>query len=303
MEDIEIEAFVEPAEDEPVLSPEMQRAVAAGLQIMADPGVELKQTREPPKRVITRAGRPPIDITSPEVKRMLERMRPRSLAEIKAIKPPQWLIARHIPENSLIALFGRFSTCKSFLAMAWGLSIAAGKPWLGRRVQPGDVFYVSAEGTAGIVIPARIAVPAGGRTPVRLVVVGVVVAEMAAEPFQAVLPGAVAPWRAPPAGGLVGARDAAPAAVAPGADAESGVRPVPGAAVRKAVAGVVAVAAGRAAVAGSGCRRAARQTNRGRQQEYGVQETFSLHGLGQAPGRGPGRFPRPATRRPAPPVL
>jgi hypothetical protein len=151
MEDIEIEAFVEPAEDEPVLSPEMQRAVAAGLQIMADPGVELKQTREPPKRVITRAGRPPIDITSPEVKRMLERMRPRSLAEIKAIKPPQWLIARHIPENSLIALFGRFSTCKSFLAMAWGLSIAAGKPWLGRRVQPGDVFYVSAEGTAGIV--------------------------------------------------------------------------------------------------------------------------------------------------------
>jgi hypothetical protein len=92
-----------------------------------------------------------IDTTSPEVKRMLERLRPRSLAEIAALKPPRWLIARHIPENSLMALFGRFSTCKSFLAISWALSIASGKPWLRRHAQQGHVFYISAEGTAGIV--------------------------------------------------------------------------------------------------------------------------------------------------------
>jgi putative DNA primase/helicase len=134
-----------------VVSPEMQAAIAAGLQVMADPGNEPKQTREAPKRVRPRAGRPVIDTTSLEAKRMLERLRPRSLAEIAALKPPQWLIARHIPENSLIALFGRFSTCKSFLAMSWALSIASGQPWLGRRAQPGHVFYISAEGNAGIV--------------------------------------------------------------------------------------------------------------------------------------------------------
>jgi putative DNA primase/helicase len=139
------------APDQPSEQSEVQASSSNDLIILADPGNEPKQTREPPKRIIPRAGRPPIDITSPETKRMLERLRPRSLAEIAAIKPPQWLLARHIPENSLIALFGRFSTCKSFLAMAWGLSIASGKSWLGRRVQQGHVFYVSAEGNAGIV--------------------------------------------------------------------------------------------------------------------------------------------------------
>src|SRR5262249_2064024 len=91
-----------------------------------------------------------IDVNAPEVQRMLERFRPRSLAEIAALEPPQWLIARHIPENSLIALVGRFSTCKSFLAISWALSIASGKPWLRRRTQQGHVVYISAEGTSGI---------------------------------------------------------------------------------------------------------------------------------------------------------
>jgi hypothetical protein len=148
------EANPQPGDPSPA-DPEVKAAVATGLIIMADPGNEPKQTREPPERVTPRAGRLPVDITSPQVKRMLERLRPRSLAEIAELKPPQWLIARHIPENSLIALFGRFSTCKSFLAMAWGLSIASGKRWLGRSVQQGHVFYVSAEGTSGIDKRAR----------------------------------------------------------------------------------------------------------------------------------------------------
>jgi hypothetical protein len=127
--------------DEPVVtapdqpseqSAEVQASTSNDLIILADPGNQPKQTREPPKRIIPRAGRVPIDITSPEAKRMLERMRPRSLAEIAAIKPPQWIIARHIPENSLIALFGRFSTCKSFLARPGGsVSQPASRGWGG----------------------------------------------------------------------------------------------------------------------------------------------------------------------------
>jgi hypothetical protein len=138
--------------DQPVSidTPDVQAAKAEGMQVMADAGNEPKQTRDAPRRMRPRSGRPPIDVNSPDVKRMLDRLCPRSLAEIATLKPPQWLIARHIPENSLIALFGRFSTCKSFLAISWALSIASGKPWLRRRAQQGDVVYISAEGTSGI---------------------------------------------------------------------------------------------------------------------------------------------------------
>src|SRR6516165_6423170 len=129
---------------------EMQAAIDAGMQVMSDPGNEPKRTRDAPRRMHPREGRPAIDINDPNVKRVLERYRPLSLQEIAQQKPPQWLLARHIPENSLVELFGEFATCKSFLALAWALSIAAGKPWLGQKTQQGHVVYVYAEGTQGL---------------------------------------------------------------------------------------------------------------------------------------------------------
>jgi hypothetical protein len=131
-------------------SEEIQAAIDAVLeQAEAHPGNEPKRTRDAPRKVSPREGRPAVDINDPNVKRVLERYRPLSLQEIAQQKPPQWLLARHIPENSLVELFGEFATCKSFLALAWALSIAAGKPWLGQKVQQGHVVYV-AEGTQGL---------------------------------------------------------------------------------------------------------------------------------------------------------
>jgi hypothetical protein len=167
--------------EEPSISPTMQAAVDAGMQVGAqtilmttDDGFEevtiepdngeaqaaggaeepeagsTFKAKPPPKRIVPRVGRPAIDINAPEVKRVLERYRPLSLQEIAQQKPPQWLLARHIPENSLVELFGEFATGKSFLALDWALSIAAGKPWLGQKVQQGHVVYVYAEGTQGL---------------------------------------------------------------------------------------------------------------------------------------------------------
>ena len=138
------------ATQEPAASPEVAAAKANGMQVMADPGNEPKQTREPPNLVRPRAGRPPIDINSPDAERMLQRFRLMSPQEIAEQKPPQWLVARYIPEDSLIELFGDYGSCKTFLSLAWALHIATGKPWLRRKVQPGHVVYVYAEGTRGL---------------------------------------------------------------------------------------------------------------------------------------------------------
>jgi hypothetical protein len=149
----ETETAPETAElDEPPcgVDPEVQAAIAAGMQIMVDPGIELRQTRAVPQLLHPRVGRKAIDINDPNMRRMLERYRPLSLHEIAQQKPPQWLIARYIPEASLVELFGEFASCKSFLALDWAFCIAAGKPWLGRKVQQGHVVYIYAEGTQGL---------------------------------------------------------------------------------------------------------------------------------------------------------
>jgi AAA domain len=135
---------------EPVVSPEMQAALAAGMQVMADPGNEPRLTREPPQRRRPLFGRPMLDVNDPKTRLMLDRYRPLSLHEIAKQKSPQWLISRHIPEKSLVELFGEYASCKSFLALSWAFSIASGKPWLGRKVQQGHVIYVYAEGTLGL---------------------------------------------------------------------------------------------------------------------------------------------------------
>jgi hypothetical protein len=134
----------------PTASPEAQAAIPEGMTVMADPGNAPRQTREPPRHRLPLFGSQIRDINDPTVRRMLDRFRPLSLHEIAKQKPPAWLVSRYIPENSIVELFGEYAGCKSFLAIDWSLSIAAGKPWLGRKVQQGHVIYVYAEGTQGL---------------------------------------------------------------------------------------------------------------------------------------------------------
>ncbi len=62
----------------------------------------------------------------------------------------EWLISGVLPAGGLAVLFGEPGGGKSFLAIGWALSIAAGVPWLGRNVKAGCVIYVYAEGATGL---------------------------------------------------------------------------------------------------------------------------------------------------------
>ena len=73
-----------------------------------------------------------------------------SIDDLAHRKPVEWLIEGMVPESSYASIVGDAGTMKSFVAIAWGLSIAHGVPWLGRPVKQGRVVYVAAEGQAGL---------------------------------------------------------------------------------------------------------------------------------------------------------
>jgi hypothetical protein len=62
---------------------------------------------------------------------------------------PAWLIDGLLPEGFSV-LYSAPEMFKTFLAIDWALSIAAGLPWHGREVQQGFVVYIAAEGRGGL---------------------------------------------------------------------------------------------------------------------------------------------------------
>lgn len=66
------------------------------------------------------------------------------------LEPPAWRIDSVLPDNALSLIFGKQSTYKSFVALAWCLHIASGSPWLGHPVIQGHVIYIAAEGGFGL---------------------------------------------------------------------------------------------------------------------------------------------------------
>ena len=64
--------------------------------------------------------------------------------------PLEWLIRDMLLPETLTMLVADPSAGKSLLALAWGASIAIGRPWLGRKVRQGPVVYVCGEGHHGV---------------------------------------------------------------------------------------------------------------------------------------------------------
>lgn len=66
------------------------------------------------------------------------------------LKPPAWIIKKHIIRDSLAMLYGASGAGKSFVAVDMGLSIASGRQWCDYKTNTGAVLYVAGEGVAGI---------------------------------------------------------------------------------------------------------------------------------------------------------
>jgi hypothetical protein len=73
-----------------------------------------------------------------------------TLRQLRAVKPPRWLIKGILPEASYSCIVGPFASYKSFLALDFGLHVANGRDWLGHPVKQGPVLYVAGEGQAGV---------------------------------------------------------------------------------------------------------------------------------------------------------
>jgi putative DNA primase/helicase len=78
-------------------------------------------------------------------------------SKLKELPPVEWLIKDYIPAGSLVMLWARQESFKSFVALSWACSVATGKPWLGSVPigDPGPVVYIAAEGQRGILPRAK----------------------------------------------------------------------------------------------------------------------------------------------------
>lgn len=72
------------------------------------------------------------------------------LDQLDTLPPPQWLLRGFVPKNSVACIYGPPGTLKTFVALAWGLSIAYGTPWFDHAVEQGGVLYVAGEGFHGM---------------------------------------------------------------------------------------------------------------------------------------------------------
>lgn len=118
------------------------------------PRVDLQLT--PDRQRIARARELAVDqILTPETP--LHRMRAPLYtdAELEALPAPSWLLEQHLPAGGLSVLYGDPGSGKSFVALAWALSIATGKNWLNWQTRAGPVIYVAAEGGRGFAVRVR----------------------------------------------------------------------------------------------------------------------------------------------------
>lgn len=105
-----------------------------------------------------------IDVAPPKAPNMLtqvtseasggieRKIKLKTIAELKATPPPQFMIGDYLIENSFAVLYGAPASYKSFLALDWALSVAHGVDWNGRPTAQGAVVYLAMEGQSGITV-------------------------------------------------------------------------------------------------------------------------------------------------------
>lgn len=69
--------------------------------------------------------------------------------DFSAGPPPEWIVRGVLPRAELCVIYGESGSGKSFLALDLAGAITRGIEWRGKRVVPGRVVYVCAEGAGG----------------------------------------------------------------------------------------------------------------------------------------------------------
>ncbi len=87
-----------------------------------------------------------------EAPTLLEQLHARMLTseQLDELPPPVPLIGGVLWRDTLVELWGKPGTGKSFIAIDWALCVATGKAWHGHMVTGGRVLYIVGEGVSGI---------------------------------------------------------------------------------------------------------------------------------------------------------
>ncbi|GAA0755192.1 hypothetical protein FHS52_000003 [Erythromicrobium ramosum] len=73
-----------------------------------------------------------------------------NLDAITAVLDVNYLIKGWLSVNGLSVIYGPSHAGKTFVAISLAMHLAAGEPWMGCKVNQGPVFYIAAEGGAGV---------------------------------------------------------------------------------------------------------------------------------------------------------
>ncbi len=93
---------------------------------------------------------PPLEITKSNDEQQEARpYRLVSAAALDDLPAPEWLVEECIPKNAIVSVIGAKGVMKTFVVLDLACHIATSVAWHGRRVQPGPVVYVYAEGPFG----------------------------------------------------------------------------------------------------------------------------------------------------------
>lgn len=73
-----------------------------------------------------------------------------SLADIRNLPDPEWLVDKFLQADSFAVLYGAPGSTKSFWALDIALSVATGVPFHGSEVKKGQALYAAGEGLRGL---------------------------------------------------------------------------------------------------------------------------------------------------------
>ncbi len=77
------------------------------------------------------------------------------LRDLVDLPKPSWLVDGILHRNTLAAVAATKAAFKTFLALDFGMCIATGKDWNGRKVVQGNVLHLVGEGASGISLRAE----------------------------------------------------------------------------------------------------------------------------------------------------